>query len=126
VLLDAVALALLVDVLVLVLVVVDELDEEHAARATAKTASPAVVTCRLPRKCISGTPYRFYRFGPRRAAWSSFKPLCASTVCRRRRYLRVNPKWTKRGQKVNFWCLRANFRLRPAARGAVRCMRSRA
>ena len=34
--------AVLVDVLVLVLVVVDELDEEHAARATAQIASPAV------------------------------------------------------------------------------------
>ncbi len=39
----------------------DELDEEHAVRATAKTASPAVVTCRLRRRCISGTPYRVYR-----------------------------------------------------------------
>src|SRR5580700_4077119 len=39
----------------------DELDEEHAARATAQTASPAVVTCRLRRRCISGTPYRVYR-----------------------------------------------------------------
>jgi hypothetical protein len=63
---DAVAVAVLLEVLVLV--VVDELDEEHAARATAKTASPAVVTCRLPRRCISDTPYRFYRFGPQRAA----------------------------------------------------------
>src|SRR5580658_6549679 len=35
----------------------DELDEEHAARATAQTASPAVVTCRLRRRCISGTPF---------------------------------------------------------------------
>jgi hypothetical protein len=43
---------------VLVLVVVDELDEEHAARATAQTASPAAVTCRLRRRCISGTPYK--------------------------------------------------------------------
>ena len=50
--------ALVVDVL---LVVDDELDEEHAARATAQTASPAVVTCRLRRRCISGTPYRVYR-----------------------------------------------------------------
>src|SRR5271169_4162760 len=48
---------LVVDVLVLD----DELDEEHAARATAQTASPAVVTCRLRRRCISGTPYRVYR-----------------------------------------------------------------
>src|SRR5260370_5532376 len=39
----------------------DELDEEQAARATAQTASPAVVTCRLRRRCISGTPYRVYR-----------------------------------------------------------------
>jgi len=39
----------------------DELDEEHAARASAQTASPAVVTCRLRRRCISGTPYRVYR-----------------------------------------------------------------
>src|SRR6202040_2908072 len=40
----------------------DELEEEeHAARATAQTASPAVVTCRLRRRCISGTPYRVYR-----------------------------------------------------------------
>src|SRR5260370_10787830 len=39
----------------------DELDEEHAARATAQTASPAVVTCRLRRRCLSGTPYRVYR-----------------------------------------------------------------
>jgi hypothetical protein len=48
---------LVVDVLVLD----DELDEEHAARATAKTASPAVVTCRLRRRCISDTPYRVNR-----------------------------------------------------------------
>src|SRR5690348_6917225 len=39
----------------------DELDEEHAASATATIASPAVVTCRLGRRCISGTPYRVYR-----------------------------------------------------------------
>jgi hypothetical protein len=39
----------------------DELDEEHAARATAQTANPAVVTRRLRRRCISGTPYRVYR-----------------------------------------------------------------
>jgi hypothetical protein len=52
--------AVLVDVLLLV--VDDELDEEHAARATAQIASPAVVTCRLVRRCISGTPYRDYRF----------------------------------------------------------------
>ena len=52
--------ALVDDVLVLLLVD-DELDEEHAARATAQTASPAVVTCRLRRRCISGTPYRVYR-----------------------------------------------------------------
>src|SRR5580704_8600855 len=32
----------------------DELDEEHAARATAQTASHAVVTCRLRRRCIFG------------------------------------------------------------------------
>jgi hypothetical protein len=51
---DAVALLLVVDVLLLE----GELDEEHAARATAKTASPAVVTCRLRRRCISGTPYK--------------------------------------------------------------------
>jgi len=44
-----------------VAVVVGELDEEHAARATAMMASPAVVTCRLGRRCISGTPYRVYR-----------------------------------------------------------------
>jgi len=44
-----------------VLLVDDELDEEHAARASAQTASPAVVTCRLRRRCISGTPYRVYR-----------------------------------------------------------------
>jgi hypothetical protein len=43
------------------LLVDDELDEEHAARATAQIASPAVVTCRLGRRCISGTPYRVYR-----------------------------------------------------------------
>jgi hypothetical protein len=42
--------------------VVVELDEEHAARAIAMTASPAVVTCRLRPRCISVTPYRFYRF----------------------------------------------------------------
>jgi hypothetical protein len=51
--LPVVAGALLVD---------EELDEEHAARATAQTASPAVVTCRLGRRCISGTPYRDYGF----------------------------------------------------------------
>src|ERR1700733_12963337 len=44
-----------------VLLLDDELDEEHAARATAQTASPAVVTCRLRRRCISSTPYRVYR-----------------------------------------------------------------
>lgn len=32
----------------------DELEDEQAARATAQTASPAVVTCRLRRRCISG------------------------------------------------------------------------
>jgi hypothetical protein len=36
--------------------------EEHAARPSATTAKPAVVSCRLRRSCISGTPYRFYRF----------------------------------------------------------------
>jgi|SRR5580704_12212155 hypothetical protein len=52
------ALVLPVDALLLD----DELEEEeHAARATAQTASPAVVTCRLRRRCISGTPYRVYR-----------------------------------------------------------------
>src|SRR5579863_4103128 len=76
----------------------DELDDEHAARATAQTASPAVVTCRLRRRCISSTPYRVYRgFGPQRAARSSCKPWCASTVCRRRRYWRVNVIWPERG-----------------------------
>ncbi|HJY69811.1 MAG TPA: hypothetical protein VJ254_24075 [Streptosporangiaceae bacterium] len=56
---DAVELLLVpVDALLLL---DDELDEEHAARATAQTASPAVVTCRLRRRCISGTPYRVYR-----------------------------------------------------------------
>src|SRR6516165_3483020 len=78
-----------------VAVVVGELDEEQAARATAKMASPAVVTCRLGRRCISGTPYRVYRVGPQRAARSSCKPWCASTVCRRCWYLRVNERWTK-------------------------------
>jgi hypothetical protein len=57
----ALAVADEVAVLVDVLVVVGELDEEHAARAIAQTASPAVVTCRLRRRCISGTPYRVYR-----------------------------------------------------------------
>ncbi len=56
----AVAGALLVPVDALLLLD-DELEEEHAARATAQTASPAVVTCRLRRRCISGTPYRVYR-----------------------------------------------------------------
>jgi hypothetical protein len=39
-----------------------ELDEEHAARdrAIATTAIPAVATCCLRRRCISGTPYRVY------------------------------------------------------------------
>src|ERR1700722_7464185 len=51
------ALLLPVDALLL-----DELEEdEHAARATAQTAGPAVVTCRLRRRCISGFPYRVYR-----------------------------------------------------------------
>src|ERR1700735_1593947 len=52
------ALLLPVDALLL-----DELgeEEEHGARAPAQTASPAVVTCRLRRRCISGTPYRVYR-----------------------------------------------------------------
>ena len=49
----AVAGALVVPVDVLLLLD-DELDEEHAARATAQTASPAVVTCRLRRRCIFG------------------------------------------------------------------------
>jgi hypothetical protein len=40
----------------------EELDEEQAARASATTAKPAVVSCLLRRRCISGTPYRFYRF----------------------------------------------------------------
>jgi hypothetical protein len=56
-LLLAEAVAVLDDVLLLD----DELDDEHAARASAQTASPAVVTCRLRRRCISGTPYRVYR-----------------------------------------------------------------
>jgi hypothetical protein len=92
---DADALLLVVDVL---LVVDDELEEEHAARATAQTASPAVVTCRLRRRCIIG--YSFYGvfgFGPPRAARSSCKPWCASTVWRRSRYRRVNVRWIKRG-----------------------------
>ncbi len=56
------ALVLPVDALLLD----DELEEEeHAARATAQTASPAVVTCRLRRRCISGTPLRFICFRPR-------------------------------------------------------------
>jgi hypothetical protein len=60
--------ALLDDVLVLLLVD-DELDEEHAARATAQTASPAVVTCRLRRRCISGYSLQgLSRFGPHGAA----------------------------------------------------------
>jgi hypothetical protein len=64
----SVPLRLLADAVELLLVPVDallllddELEEEHAARATAQTASPAVVTCRLRRRCISGTPYRVYR-----------------------------------------------------------------
>src|SRR5580704_16200380 len=32
----------------------EELDEEHAARASATTAKPAVVSCLLRRRCISG------------------------------------------------------------------------
>src|ERR1700735_4129748 len=39
----------------------DELDDEQAARASAATANPAVATCCLRRKCISGTPYGVYR-----------------------------------------------------------------
>jgi len=54
-----------------VAVVVGELDEEHAARATAMMASPA-----------ASSP-------------SSCQPWCASTVCRRRWYLRVNERWTE-------------------------------
>src|SRR5580700_7936911 len=57
----SVPLRLLADAVELLLVLDDELEEEHAARATAQTASPAVVTCRLRRRCISGTPYRVYR-----------------------------------------------------------------
>jgi len=75
----------------------DELDEEHAARATAQTASPAVVTCRLRRRCISVLLTGFIGFGPPRAARSSCKPWCASTVWRRRLYWRVNVRWPKRG-----------------------------
>ena len=40
----------------------DELDDEQAARASAATATPAVATCCLRRKCISGTPYGFIGF----------------------------------------------------------------
>src|SRR5579859_4012679 len=60
-LLLAVAGALLLPPVDALLLLDDELDEEHAARATAQTASPAVVTCRLRRRCISSTPYRVYR-----------------------------------------------------------------
>jgi hypothetical protein len=45
--------------------VVVELDEEHAARPSATTASPAAATWRLRRRCISGTPYRVYRVSGR-------------------------------------------------------------
>jgi hypothetical protein len=62
-------------VLVEVLVAVGDELEEHAARATAQTASPAVVTCRLRRRCISGTPYRFYRVSGR-----TKQPLLLQTV----------------------------------------------
>lgn len=35
------------------------------------------------------------------------KSWCASTVCRRLWYPRVNQRWTKVGQKVNLWCTRS-------------------
>ena len=88
--------ALLDDVPVL-LVVDDELDEEHAARATAQTASPAVVTCRLRRRCISGYSLQGLSGLGRAKQPPSCKPWCASTVCRRRWYLRVNARWLKAG-----------------------------
>src|SRR5580693_9717887 len=64
---DAVELLLVpVDALLLL---DDELDEEHAARATAQTASPAVVTCRLRRRCIFGYSLQgLSGLGPPRAA----------------------------------------------------------
>src|SRR6266567_3485026 len=84
------------------------LDEEHAARvsANATAATPAVVTCCLHRCCIFSTPL----FPPAAMSAASdgrsaCKPWCASTVCPRWQYLRANVKWTKRGQKVNLWCL---------------------
>jgi len=49
-------------VVLLPLEVVVEPDDEHAARASATTATPAVVSCRLRPNGISATPYRFYRF----------------------------------------------------------------
>ena len=55
--------ALVVDVDVLLLL--DDELEEHAARATATTTSPALMTGCLPRKCISGTPYTVYRVAGR-------------------------------------------------------------
>src|SRR5579871_6232757 len=47
------AAALLLPPVDALLLLDDELEDEHAARATAQTASPAVVTCRLRRRCIS-------------------------------------------------------------------------
>jgi hypothetical protein len=69
-------------------VVDEELDEEHAARASAATASPAVVTCSLRRRCISGTPYRVYRF----LAATSSPVVHPETVCRRPRNTRGNER----------------------------------
>jgi hypothetical protein len=50
-------------VVVVPLAVVEELEEEHAARARAAATTPAVASCRLRGRCISGYSfYRFYRF----------------------------------------------------------------
>src|SRR5579871_6575392 len=61
------AAALLLPPVDALLLLDDELEDEHAARATAQTASPAVVTCRLRRRCIFGYSLQVYRgFGPQR------------------------------------------------------------
>jgi hypothetical protein len=87
--------ALLVAELLLPVAVVEELDEEHAARpkAVATAATPTVATRCLGPTGISGTPYWFYVFPrPREQPPqpASVKPRCASTVCRRRWNTRAN------------------------------------
>src|SRR5580658_2532704 len=86
-------------VVVVPLEVVVEPEEEHAARARAAATTPAVASCRLRRRCISGLLLTG-SIGSSAATSSpecrsACKPWCPSTVCRRSQYLRANVKWTK-------------------------------